>query len=149
MKVVAVKNKVSYAEVKRDFVDLLFISLTFPVGSLTKHLGGQSHVGCLDKLYVSVECNSQHCTRHLSTELTATCPSGYRTTIAMDVGNPKQNQVEAFPNLTYLIMDELVVTPFSSGVVVAACWATRELRIRDEVGHGFAGSHPAQVLADF
>ncbi|KAL5990125.1 hypothetical protein ACLOJK_011022 [Asimina triloba] len=49
------KNKVLFAEVNADFVDLLFSFLTFPLGSIVKLLGLGSSIGCLDNLYKSVD----------------------------------------------------------------------------------------------
>ncbi|KAL5990127.1 hypothetical protein ACLOJK_011024 [Asimina triloba] len=49
------KNKVLFAEVNADIVDLLFSFLTFPLGSIVKILGLGSSIGCLDNLYKSVD----------------------------------------------------------------------------------------------
>ncbi|KAL5990128.1 hypothetical protein ACLOJK_011025 [Asimina triloba] len=49
------KNKVLFAEVNADIVDLLFSFLTFPLGSIVKLLGLSSSIGCLDNLYKSVD----------------------------------------------------------------------------------------------
>ncbi|XP_042423492.1 uncharacterized protein LOC122011130 [Zingiber officinale] len=49
------RNKVLYAVASRDFVDLIFSFLTFPVGSLKRHLGSRFRIGCLNNLYGSAE----------------------------------------------------------------------------------------------
>ncbi|XP_042426172.1 uncharacterized protein LOC122014045 [Zingiber officinale] len=48
-------NKVLYAEASQDFVDLIFSFLTFPLGSLKKHLGSRFRIGSLNNLYGSAE----------------------------------------------------------------------------------------------
>ncbi|XP_042426170.1 uncharacterized protein LOC122014041 [Zingiber officinale] len=47
--------KVLCALASQDFVDLIFSFLTFPLGSLKKHLGNRCRIGCLDNLYGSAE----------------------------------------------------------------------------------------------
>ncbi|RWR96790.1 hypothetical protein CKAN_02619200 [Cinnamomum micranthum f. kanehirae] len=49
------RNKVLYAQVGKEFPDMLFNFLTFPLGSIVKCLGGCTSMGCLDNLYKSVE----------------------------------------------------------------------------------------------
>ncbi|XP_058094205.1 uncharacterized protein LOC131240152 [Magnolia sinica] len=48
------KEKVVYAEVGEDFINLLFSFLTFPLGSIAKFFNGHTSMGCVDKLYKSV-----------------------------------------------------------------------------------------------
>ncbi|XP_074571306.1 uncharacterized protein LOC141827871 [Curcuma longa] len=53
---VLTRNKVLYAVASQDFVDLIFSFLTFPLGSLKRHLGSRfQSIGCLNKLYGSAE----------------------------------------------------------------------------------------------
>eukprot|EP00268_Persea_americana_P069207 TRINITY_DN9789_c0_g3_i8.p1 TRINITY_DN9789_c0_g3~~TRINITY_DN9789_c0_g3_i8.p1 ORF type:complete len:505 (-),score=68.43 TRINITY_DN9789_c0_g3_i8:275-1789(-) len=49
------RNKVLYAQVGKEFPDMLFSFLAFPLGSLVKCLGKCTNMGCLDNLYKSVE----------------------------------------------------------------------------------------------
>ncbi|KAL5990129.1 hypothetical protein ACLOJK_011026 [Asimina triloba] len=66
------KNKVLFAEVNADFVDLLFSFLTFPLGSIVKLLGLGSSIGCLDNLYKSVDDLSQEDSCMVSEESSTT-----------------------------------------------------------------------------
>ncbi|ONK78635.1 uncharacterized protein A4U43_C02F20870 [Asparagus officinalis] len=50
-----VKQRVVLAEADSDFVDILFSFLTLPLGTIIRLLNKQSHIGCMDKLYESVE----------------------------------------------------------------------------------------------
>ncbi|XP_057452196.1 uncharacterized protein LOC130744016 [Lotus japonicus] len=57
------QNKIIFAEANEDFVDFIFSFLTIPLGSVVKLLGGNSFVGCVDNLYMSVETlDSSWCT---------------------------------------------------------------------------------------
>ncbi|KAF7825585.1 DUF674 family protein [Senna tora] len=47
-------GKVTFAQVEKDFVDVLLSFLTLPVGAVEHILGGNSCFGCLSKLYTSV-----------------------------------------------------------------------------------------------
>ncbi|KAF9618776.1 hypothetical protein IFM89_002644 [Coptis chinensis] len=49
------KNKVVFAEVDKDFVDVLFSFLTIPIGTIVRLAKKQSKLGCMDALYKSVE----------------------------------------------------------------------------------------------
>lgn len=49
------KKRVVFAEADKDFVDILFSFLTLPMGTITRLLGKQTSLGCMDKLYESVE----------------------------------------------------------------------------------------------
>ncbi|XP_042423491.1 uncharacterized protein LOC122011129 [Zingiber officinale] len=55
LNMVLTRNKVLYAVASQDFVDLIFSFLTFPLGSLKKHLGSRFRMGCLNNLYGSAE----------------------------------------------------------------------------------------------
>ncbi|KAJ0102457.1 hypothetical protein Patl1_06243 [Pistacia atlantica] len=48
-------KRVLFAEAGKDFVDFLFYIFSLPVGTVVKLLIGKSSVGCLDKLYESIE----------------------------------------------------------------------------------------------
>ncbi|XP_031254293.1 uncharacterized protein LOC116112273 isoform X1 [Pistacia vera] len=48
-------KRVLFAEAGKDFVDFLFDILSLPVGTVVKLLIGKSSVGCLYKLYESIE----------------------------------------------------------------------------------------------
>ncbi|PIA44881.1 hypothetical protein AQUCO_01700451v1 [Aquilegia coerulea] len=49
------KNKVLFAESDKDFVDLLFSFLTLPIGTIITLANKETNLGCMDKLYQSVE----------------------------------------------------------------------------------------------
>jgi hypothetical protein len=49
------KKKVVVAESGKDFVDVLLIFLTLPMGTIVRLLGKESSLGCFDELYKSVE----------------------------------------------------------------------------------------------
>lgn len=49
------KKRVLFAEAGKDFVDFIFSLLTLPVGSIIKLLSPPSMVGCIGKLYQSVD----------------------------------------------------------------------------------------------
>ncbi|XP_050237828.1 uncharacterized protein LOC126687333 [Mercurialis annua] len=49
-------QKVCYAEVGEDFVNLLFSFLTVPLGYILKEMNGAASKGCIHHLYNSVEC---------------------------------------------------------------------------------------------
>ncbi|XP_042422222.1 uncharacterized protein LOC122009966 [Zingiber officinale] len=55
LNMVLTRNKVLYAGASQDFVDLIFSFLTFPLGSLKRHLGSRFRIGCLNNLYGSAE----------------------------------------------------------------------------------------------
>lgn len=59
------KNRVVFAESEKELVDILFSFLTLPIGTIIRVLGKQSSLGCMDKLYESVENLN---TKHLETE---------------------------------------------------------------------------------
>ncbi|KAJ0103215.1 hypothetical protein Patl1_06261 [Pistacia atlantica] len=48
-------EKVLFAEASKDFVDFLFYIFSLPVGTVVKLLKKKISVGCLDKLYESIE----------------------------------------------------------------------------------------------
>ncbi|XP_031254257.1 uncharacterized protein LOC116112242 [Pistacia vera] len=48
-------KKVLFAEASKDFVDFLFYIFSLPVGTVVKLLKEKISVGCLDKLYESIE----------------------------------------------------------------------------------------------
>ncbi|ONK72302.1 uncharacterized protein A4U43_C04F17920 [Asparagus officinalis] len=49
------RNRVVFAESEKEFVDILFSFLTLPMGTIIRLLNKESSVGCMDKLYMSVE----------------------------------------------------------------------------------------------
>ncbi|XP_020248715.1 uncharacterized protein LOC109826145 [Asparagus officinalis] len=49
------KQRVALAEADSDFIDILFSFLTLPLGTIVRLLNKQSNIGCMDKLYGSVE----------------------------------------------------------------------------------------------
>lgn len=49
------RKKVLFAEAGKDFVDFLFTLLSFPVGTVIRLLSKDGMIGCLGKLYESVE----------------------------------------------------------------------------------------------
>ncbi|XP_020261382.1 uncharacterized protein LOC109837511 [Asparagus officinalis] len=49
------RNRVVFAESEEEFVDILFSFLTLPMGTIIRLLNKESSVGCMDKLYKSVE----------------------------------------------------------------------------------------------
>lgn len=49
------RKKVLFAEAGKDFVDFLFTLLSLPVGTVIRLLSKDGMVGCLGKLYESVE----------------------------------------------------------------------------------------------
>ncbi|KAG6487673.1 hypothetical protein ZIOFF_056264 [Zingiber officinale] len=55
IKLALTRSKVLYAVASRDLVDVIFSILTFPLGTLKKHLGSRFRIGCLNNLYGSVE----------------------------------------------------------------------------------------------
>ncbi|XP_042429770.1 uncharacterized protein LOC122016511 isoform X1 [Zingiber officinale] len=55
LNMVLTRNKVLYAVGSQEFVDLIFSFLTFPLGSLKRHLGSRFRIGCLNNLYGSAE----------------------------------------------------------------------------------------------
>ncbi|KAJ6820133.1 uncharacterized protein M6B38_399500 [Iris pallida] len=54
-------NRVVCAESGKEFVDLLFSFLTFPLGAILKLLNMHAFIGCIDNLYKSVELLSSGC----------------------------------------------------------------------------------------
>ncbi|XP_045798139.1 uncharacterized protein LOC123892398 [Trifolium pratense] len=62
------RNKVIFAEAGKDFVDVLFSFLTFPLGTIARLVEKKSNmepvtVGCLNKLYQSVRDLDKECLR--------------------------------------------------------------------------------------
>lgn len=58
------KNSLLYAEVSDDFVDLLFGSLSIPLGSIIKAYCHQCPLkGCVDNLYKSIDGSAKGCVR--------------------------------------------------------------------------------------
>ncbi|XP_042424999.1 uncharacterized protein LOC122012495 [Zingiber officinale] len=55
IKLALTRNKVLYAVSSQDLVDVIFSFLTFPLGTLKKHLGSRFPIGCLNNLYGSAE----------------------------------------------------------------------------------------------
>lgn len=49
------KRRVIFAEACKDFVDVLFSFLSLPMGTVISLLGNQSSIGCMNRLYKSVE----------------------------------------------------------------------------------------------
>lgn len=95
-------NSVLYAEVSDDFVDLLFGSLSIPLGSIMKtycHQG--SFKGCIDNLYKSIDGSAKGCVRpecqSLLLDPKAEPFSGCRTTKILQVEElaPRKLQIKA------------------------------------------------------
>lgn len=55
IKLALTRSKVLYAVSSQDFVNVIFSFLTFPLGTLKKHLGSRFRNGCLNNLYGSAE----------------------------------------------------------------------------------------------
>ena len=55
------KKTVCYAEVDKDFVNLLFSFLTVPLGHVVKQIQNGCFNGCLNHLYKSVQYLDEHC----------------------------------------------------------------------------------------
>ncbi|KAG0481720.1 hypothetical protein HPP92_012578 [Vanilla planifolia] len=55
------RNRVIFAEADKDFIDVLFSFLTFPMGSIIRLLGNKSGIGSMDRLYQSVANLDERC----------------------------------------------------------------------------------------
>ncbi|RLM73815.1 hypothetical protein C2845_PM15G20430 [Panicum miliaceum] len=82
-------NSLLYAEVSDDFVDLLFGSLSVPLGSMIKTYCHRSLKGCVDNLYRSIYGSAKGCVRSecqsLLLDQKAVPFSGCRTTKILQV----------------------------------------------------------------
>ncbi|XP_077252499.1 uncharacterized protein LOC143891880 [Tasmannia lanceolata] len=114
-------NKVLFAEAGKDFTDFLMSLLAHPVGSVIRLLTKQNMVGCLGKLYGSVENLSDTdiphdvrgtlcpaCEAQMTFELVYASPNTTANTISNGEGGFVKGVV------TYMIMDDLGVTPMST-----------------------------------
>ncbi|RHN46342.1 hypothetical protein MtrunA17_Chr7g0241211 [Medicago truncatula] len=128
-------KQILFVEADDDFADLVFSFLTFPLGSVLHILQGFSFISCFDNLYKSVtELSSDKCLRSQLMKDRLTIPM---ISIQSELRNqilpiPKNNYKEksmsyqfvdpkspisggyARAPLTFMVTDELVVTPMSS-----------------------------------
>ncbi|XP_048557488.1 uncharacterized protein LOC125538256 [Triticum urartu] len=88
------KRRVLFAESDKEFVDVLFSFLTLPLGTIVRLFDKQSHVGCLDKLYKSVEClgeghfQAKPCKAMLLAPVNAAAAYCHRLQVKVDDSNP-------------------------------------------------------------
>ncbi|RHN46345.1 hypothetical protein MtrunA17_Chr7g0241251 [Medicago truncatula] len=128
-------KQILFVEAEEDFADFVFSFLTFPLGAVLHTRQGFSFVSCIDNLYKSVtELSSDKCLRSqlfkdILTSPTISAQSELRHQI---LPIPKNNYKEkntsykfidpkspisggyAGASLTFMVTDELVVTPMSS-----------------------------------
>ncbi|KAF6141383.1 hypothetical protein GIB67_021199 [Kingdonia uniflora] len=71
------RNEVLYAEAGADFEDFIFSILTLPLGSVTKILGGNTSMGCIDNLYKGTGNNYIKSEKCRSMLLTLKIPQHY------------------------------------------------------------------------
>ncbi|KAI8539929.1 hypothetical protein RHMOL_Rhmol09G0220900 [Rhododendron molle] len=101
-------NRVLFAEAGKDFIDFLFTLLSLPVGTVVRLLTAKSMVGCLGKLYDSVEnLSDTYMQPNLSKEVLLK-PKVVSTGLSGEGGYVKGGVV------TYMVMDDLVVIPMST-----------------------------------
>jgi hypothetical protein len=128
-------KQIFFLEAEEDFTDFVFSFLTFPLGAVLHILQGFSFVSCIDNLYKSVtELSSDKCLRSqlfkdILTSPTISAQSELRNQILpipknnykaknmsykfVDPKSPITGGYAGTP-LTFMVTDELVVTPMSS-----------------------------------
>ncbi|MQM21023.1 hypothetical protein Taro_054055, partial [Colocasia esculenta] len=112
------KRKVLFAEADKDVVDFLFSILTLPVGDVVRLLTKRSMVGCLGKLYGSVESlddayieANQSKSQLLNPSVAS--PAAFSEKAASSGGaGGERGFVKGV--VTYMVMDDLAVAPMST-----------------------------------
>ncbi|KAI8539907.1 hypothetical protein RHMOL_Rhmol09G0219300 [Rhododendron molle] len=144
-------NKVLFAEAGKDFVDFLFTLLSLPVGTVVRLLTAKSMVGCLGNLYDSIESLSDtYMQPNQSKEVllkpkAAACSTEASLFLTDDdsaakkvymCGNYHRQGGYVKGVVTYMVMDDLVVTPMStiSGIaMLSKCNVTNVGALEEKV----------------
>ncbi|XP_077252492.1 uncharacterized protein LOC143891872 [Tasmannia lanceolata] len=168
-------NKLLFAEAGKDFADFLMGLLTLPIGSVIRLLTKQKMVGCMGKLYESIEnlndtfiqqgrdknfllnptcpnpplllqnevsttrknyycCSEKH--PYVTQILYTHCPApGCRKTMCYELSMFPKITTNAFSEggfakdaLTYMVTDDLVVTPITS---ISSFVLTNKFNLKD------------------
>lgn len=119
------KNKVMFAEADEDFVEILFSSLTLPLGTiaklLTKHTDlNDTKVESLTSLYNSVvnlnveHFTNEHCKEVLISPVNTSASVCHKLKLNLDSGvNGSHDGVTLFEKKgSFIITDDLKITPF-------------------------------------
>ncbi|KAF7811362.1 Mitochondrial distribution and morphology protein [Senna tora] len=119
-------EKVLFAEASKDFIDFLFNLLRLPIGTVIRLLTKNGMVGCLGKLYESIEnLNDTYLlnpTQHKEALLKPTAPMNSMSYAVTYVGEKAEEEVKKCSGeggfvkevVTYMVMDDLVVQPMST-----------------------------------
>jgi hypothetical protein len=128
-------KQILFIEAEEDFADFVFSFLTFPLGGVLHMLEGFSSLSCIDNLYKSVtELSSEKCLRSqyfknlltnpsisMQSELTnqilpIPCNNYKEIYTSYEFVDPKSPISGGYARapLTFMVTDDLVVTPMSS-----------------------------------
>ncbi|CAJ2670649.1 unnamed protein product [Trifolium pratense] len=128
-------EQILFVEAEEDFVDFIFSFLTFPLGGVLRVLQGLSFLYCIDNLYNSMtelspdKCFSSQKLKDLLTNPNVSTQLELRNQIlpirnnnykerntSFNYVDPKSSISGGYTNgpITFMVTDELVVTPMSS-----------------------------------
>ncbi|RHN46346.1 hypothetical protein MtrunA17_Chr7g0241261 [Medicago truncatula] len=126
-------EQILFVEAQEDFADFVFSFLTFPLGSVIHMFGGFSFLRCIDNLYRSmVDMSPDRCLKSEQLKFELTSPfiadqyglknqilrlpyhvRNFRLYKFVDPKSPISGGFSRGP-LTFMVTDDLVVTPMSS-----------------------------------